>query len=182
MGKVQRDLQVRCVPVSVPIRHIRQRLRHNTVQLYSNSCSRLQSRLQYLASMASTSLPADAHMMQDLRQRSRANNGNPKSDSQASPATPTKAEKKNGLGVTDILRILGGLLLLNCALSYFVTNDSVAWGWRPWFSKPSQLQSWLVRIPPPPLPRLSPFLPKNNSLICHKTPPNTPYTDTKKSP
>ncbi|KAF2148413.1 cytochrome b5 [Myriangium duriaei CBS 260.36] len=45
--------------------------------------------------------------------------------------------------VTDILRILGGLALLNCTLSYFITGDSFGWGYRPWWSKPTQVSSWV---------------------------------------
>lgn len=49
-----------------------------------------------------------------------------------------------GIGVLDILRVLGGLLLLNCALSWFITNDSVLWGYRPWFTRPDTLRAWWV--------------------------------------
>jgi hypothetical protein len=44
----------------------------------------------------------------------------------------------------DILRIVGGLFLLNCLLSYFITNDSVLWGYRPWFVRPAVLMRYLV--------------------------------------
>jgi hypothetical protein len=46
----------------------------------------------------------------------------------------------------DILRILGGLFLLNCLLSYFITNDSVLWGWRPWFVRPGVVMRYLVSL------------------------------------
>ncbi|THW33240.1 cytochrome b5 [Aureobasidium pullulans] len=39
--------------------------------------------------------------------------------------------------------MLGGILLLNCTLSYFVTSSSLTWGWRPWYSKPGVVASWL---------------------------------------
>lgn len=46
----------------------------------------------------------------------------------------------------DILRIVGGLFLLNCLLSYFITNDSVLWGWRPWFVRPGVVKSYFVSL------------------------------------
>jgi len=46
----------------------------------------------------------------------------------------------------DTLRIVGGLFLLNCLLSYFVTNDSVLWGWRPWFVRPGAVMSYVVSL------------------------------------
>ncbi|OQN96211.1 hypothetical protein B0A48_17718 [Cryoendolithus antarcticus] len=55
----------------------------------------------------------------------------------------TSKKESNGVGVMDILRILGGLFLLNCLLSYFITNDSVLWGYRPWFVQPSQISRYL---------------------------------------
>ena len=44
----------------------------------------------------------------------------------------------------DILRVVGGLFLLNCLLSYFITNDSVLWGYRPWFVRPAVLMRYIV--------------------------------------
>ncbi|MCJ1226857.1 hypothetical protein MMC12_003512 [Toensbergia leucococca] len=42
----------------------------------------------------------------------------------------------------DILRILGGLFLLSCTLSYFITNDSLFWGRRPAFTRPARIRAW----------------------------------------
>jgi predicted heme/steroid binding protein len=56
-----------------------------------------------------------------------------------SPAKrPKKARNDEGigLGVIDILRLMAGGLLLNCLLSYFITSNSLTWGWRPWFFRP----------------------------------------------
>jgi len=47
-------------------------------------------------------------------------------------------------GVLDIIRILVGLLVLSSALSWFVTGESVLWGWKPWFSNVGAVKSWLV--------------------------------------
>ncbi|KAL1582376.1 hypothetical protein WHR41_08878 [Cladosporium halotolerans] len=53
------------------------------------------------------------------------------------------ASSSGGVGVVDVLRILGGLFLLNCLLSYFITNDSVLWGYRPWFVRPAAVMRYL---------------------------------------
>ena len=68
-------------------------------------------------------------------------------DGKENTSKPGKQQKKEaiGLSVLDVLRILGGLFLLNCLLSYFITNDSVFWGWRPWFIRPKVVMRWLVR-------------------------------------
>ncbi|PNS18260.1 Membrane steroid-binding protein 1 [Sphaceloma murrayae] len=50
---------------------------------------------------------------------------------------------KHSVSFVDILRILGGLALLNTALSYYITGDSFLWGHRPWWVKPGRLQTWL---------------------------------------
>jgi hypothetical protein len=50
---------------------------------------------------------------------------------------------------------VGGLFLLNCLLSYFITNDSVLWGYRPWFVRPAVLMRYLVSPNPHP-PRQQP--------------------------
>lgn len=83
---------------------------------------------------------------QDLRQRSTT------SKSQGTPASSGKAEgsaskKSSGASVIDVLRILGGLFLLNCLLSYFITNDSVLWGYRPWFVRPGLVMRYIVSWP-----------------------------------
>jgi hypothetical protein len=89
--------------------------------------------------------------MAEVRQRAKA------TDVTIAPKIPTSITEKhhqreklkhggsgNGFSVTDILRILGGILLLNSTISYFVTGNSVAWNWRPWYSKPSVVAHWLV--------------------------------------
>jgi hypothetical protein len=58
----------------------------------------------------------------------------------------SSSSKNGGVGVMDVLRILGGLFLLNCLLSYFITNDSVLWGWRPWFVRPGQVMRYFVSL------------------------------------
>ena len=52
-------------------------------------------------------------------------------------------EAQPALTVLDVLRIALGLLLLNCSLSYFITGDNILWGYRPWFTRPRALSSYL---------------------------------------
>ncbi|KAL1634626.1 hypothetical protein SLS58_010621 [Diplodia intermedia] len=46
--------------------------------------------------------------------------------------------------VLDVLRVLGGVLLLNFALSWYITGESFLWGWRPWFARPDGLRAWML--------------------------------------
>lgn len=71
------------------------------------------------------------------------------------PPPPTKrtqrrrledAESETGISLLDILRILGGLLLLSSALSYFITRESLFWNYRPSITRPGVLKAWLVRL------------------------------------
>jgi hypothetical protein len=78
----------------------------------------------------------------DLRKR--AGNGIEKDSPPTGQTAPKVKTKSAGVGVMDILRIVGGLFLLNCLLSYFITNDSVLWGWRPWFVRPGVVMRYLV--------------------------------------
>src|ERR1700753_2364716 len=43
----------------------------------------------------------------------------------------------------DMMRLMAGGLLLNCLLSYFITSDSLTWGWRPWFIRPKVVLRYL---------------------------------------
>ncbi|EOA85355.1 hypothetical protein ACJQWK_06495 [Exserohilum turcicum] len=46
------------------------------------------------------------------------------------------AATSNGLSVLDVLRILGGLVLLSCGLSYLSTSgESMTWGYNPWWTR-----------------------------------------------
>ena len=106
---------------------------------------------RHTPSLSSTLSSPDHSIMAEVRQRAKA------ADPTVAPAEPTSAKttkpKKSGFSFTDVLRVLGGILLLNCTLSYFVTSSSLTWGWRPWYSKPGVVASWLVYLPTsPPLP------------------------------
>lgn len=84
--------------------------------------------------------------------RERKVNGNSKSGSNGHmTSTPRSLDKRKGqigISVLDVLRIIGGLLLLNSLLSYFITNDSFLWGYRPWFVRPRAVMWWWVRLFP----------------------------------
>ncbi|KAI4247207.1 MAG: hypothetical protein L6R40_001550 [Gallowayella cf. fulva] len=43
----------------------------------------------------------------------------------------------------DILRLTVGLLILSTALSYFITSDSLTWGYRPPWTQPARIKAWL---------------------------------------
>ena len=53
-------------------------------------------------------------------------------------------EKIGRIGFLDIIRVLGGVLLLNSVLSYFITGDSVLWGYRPWWTRPGPVRTFWV--------------------------------------
>ena len=61
-------------------------------------------------------------------------------------AKDTVAREKTGLSILDIFRIVAGLLLLNSLLSYFITNDSFLWGYKPWFVRPKAVMRWIVNF------------------------------------
>lgn len=55
----------------------------------------------------------------------------------------------NGLSVLDVLRILGGLVLLSCGLSYLSTSgESMTWGYNPWWTRAREWKSIIVRVDP----------------------------------
>lgn len=74
-------------------------------------------------------------------------NGRVVEEQDASRSERTESDSKRKarrVGVLDVLRIMTGLLMLNCCLSYFITNDSMLWGYRPWFVRPKVVMRWLV--------------------------------------
>ena len=81
-------------------------------------------------------------MASDVRERKHANGSVGKPDKATRPKKPKKDEGI-GLGVIDILRLIAGGLLLNCLLSYFITSNSLTWGWRPWFFRPKVVMRYL---------------------------------------
>ena len=50
-----------------------------------------------------------------------------------------------GVGVLDVLRIIGGVVLLSCGLSWLVTpEESLTWGWSPWFLRAGEWKAMMV--------------------------------------
>ena len=62
-------------------------------------------------------------------------------------AVKQQAEKtSSGLSVLDVLRILGGVLLLSSGLSYLATSgESMTWGYNVWWTRAGEWKSLLVR-------------------------------------
>ncbi|KAI9846632.1 MAG: hypothetical protein M1838_001209, partial [Thelocarpon superellum] len=53
------------------------------------------------------------------------------------------SSSSSSFSILDIFRLLTGLLILNSALSYFVTNDSLIWGYKTHWLRPGAIQAWL---------------------------------------
>ncbi|KXT18480.1 hypothetical protein AC579_2260 [Pseudocercospora musae] len=51
--------------------------------------------------------------------------------------------EETSVSVLDGIRIVAGLLALNCLLSYFITGNSFLWGYNPWWSRPNALAAKL---------------------------------------
>ena len=58
--------------------------------------------------------------------------------------TSEEEDGPNRLSVLDVLRVLGGLFLLSSMLSYFITGNSILWGYRPAITRPARIKAWLV--------------------------------------
>ena len=54
-------------------------------------------------------------------------------------------EGPSRLSLLDVLRVLSGLFLLSSTLSYFITGNSILWGYRPAITRPARIKAWLVR-------------------------------------
>jgi hypothetical protein len=63
------------------------------------------------------------------------------------------AATSNRLSVLDVLRILGGFLLLSSGLSYLSTSgESMTWGYNAWWTRAREWRNILVRLPLTPSP------------------------------
>ncbi|KAF2874088.1 hypothetical protein BDV95DRAFT_604294 [Massariosphaeria phaeospora] len=73
------------------------------------------------------------------RYRKNAANSSSSTESSPEPAKPIKdvaSEPGIGLSVLDVLRVLGGILLLSSGISYLSTNgESMTWGYNPWWTR-----------------------------------------------
>ncbi|KAF2183774.1 hypothetical protein K469DRAFT_689898 [Zopfia rhizophila CBS 207.26] len=72
------------------------------------------------------------------------NPSTPATSSSSEPDTRPKSSKDSsdgdagigGLSVLDLLRVLGGILLLSCGMSYLSTSgQSLTWGYNPWWTR-----------------------------------------------
>jgi predicted heme/steroid binding protein len=70
------------------------------------------------------------------------------------PAARAKAQRSEdddsdagvgGISVLDMLRVLAGLLIVSCGLSYIIMDGSLTWGWRPWYLNYNSVRAWMVR-------------------------------------
>ena len=59
--------------------------------------------------------------------------------------TNATAATRNTSGIYNVIRLILGCLITSCALSYFVTGDSLFWGHRPWYTRMDNLRAWIVR-------------------------------------
>ncbi|KAI9777888.1 MAG: hypothetical protein M1835_005113 [Candelina submexicana] len=58
-------------------------------------------------------------------------------------ASRIEAEDRTRISILDVLRVSGGIFLLSSALSWFVTNESILWGYRPAWTRPAVVKSWI---------------------------------------
>jgi len=83
----------------------------------------------------------------------------------AKPASTTTAANEPGFSVTDVLRVVGGFLLLFGGLSYLTTNGtSMTWGYNPWWTRLREWKGLWVCIPLTPSSHLPSPLP--HSYTC----------------
>ncbi|CAD6586958.1 MAG: hypothetical protein ASARMPRED_002894 [Alectoria sarmentosa] len=52
-------------------------------------------------------------------------------------------EGPSRLSLLDVLRVVAGVFLLSSALSYFITGNSILWGYRPAITRPAKIKAWL---------------------------------------
>jgi predicted heme/steroid binding protein len=71
-------------------------------------------------------------------------------DKPTKPASPRRSPHDGGISVTDIIRVLLTLVVASCGLSYYMTGESVLWGYRPWFTRWPVLVQYIVSPPAHP--------------------------------
>lgn len=92
-------------------------------------------------------MAADGDSPSSVRRRDTKPSPNGTTTAQAPVASTKQAKSRNGVTIVDVLRILGGLVFLSSLLSYFVTSNSLTWGYRPWFTRPAVISRYLVPLP-----------------------------------
>ncbi|GIJ83394.1 hypothetical protein Asppvi_002214 [Aspergillus pseudoviridinutans] len=73
--------------------------------------------------------------MSELRQRQVPQQSSSTSNKPTKSASPRRSSDDRGISVSDIIRVLLTLVVASCGLSYYMTGESVLWGYRPWFTK-----------------------------------------------
>jgi hypothetical protein len=70
----------------------------------------------------------------------------PSSSASTKPTTPNKSssDEIGGLSVLDVLRLIGGVILLSSCLSWLSTGESLTWGWNPWFLRVGEWKAMTV--------------------------------------
>jgi hypothetical protein len=64
------------------------------------------------------------------------------------------AATSNRVSILDVLRIIGGILLLSSGMSYLTSSgESMTWGYNPWWTRAREWKTILVRIPFLPTPQ-----------------------------
>ncbi|KAL8918202.1 MAG: hypothetical protein Q9208_007478 [Pyrenodesmia sp. 3 TL-2023] len=138
-------------------------------------------------------------MSSTLRSRPPANNKPPepttRDDSQPREYEVTLDPHEHHISrtpsVLDIVRLILGLVFLSATLSYFITTDSLTWGYRPAWTRPARIRAWLrgpILLTPSQLllhngthPTLPIYLALNNSIYDvssspHLYGPSGPYS------
>ncbi|EAW07203.1 putative heme/steroid binding domain protein [Aspergillus clavatus NRRL 1] len=74
--------------------------------------------------------------MSELRQRQvPPTSSSPSSKPPKSKAPRRSSHARSSIGILDIIRVLVTLVVASCGLSYYMTGESVLWGYRPWFTR-----------------------------------------------
>ena len=79
-------------------------------------------------------------------ERKRSTSGSATASATATATATAPATASDVIGIYDILRLVFGLFVVSCALSFFVTGDGLFWGYRPWFTRADVLKAWIVRL------------------------------------
>jgi len=97
--------------------------------------------------------------MSDLRQRQVASSASKEADNRpVAIDSKSKKQKRNGnkrtgISLLDIIRVLVTLVVASCGLSYYMTSsESVLWGYRPWFTRWPVLVRYIVCFSPSRIP------------------------------
>ncbi|KAH1498302.1 hypothetical protein LV164_006210 [Aspergillus fumigatus] len=86
--------------------------------------------------------------MSELRQRQVPAQSPSTSDKPTKSASPRRSDD-GGISVADIIRVLLTLVVASCGLSYYMTGESLLWGYRPWFTRWPVLVQYIVSQPRP---------------------------------